>query len=71
MNMDLLTLRTRLNDLSFDDFVSALYIFSDEDGFLSSEQMLILGINVPVSLYIPDFLDLFLYSRLNYEKHHN
>ncbi len=63
MSMDLLTLRTRLKDLSIDEFVSVLYTFSDENGFLSPDQMLILGVNAPVHLYIPDFLDLFLYSR--------
>ena len=64
MSMDLLTLNKRLKTVSFDDFVSILYTFSDEDGFLSPDQMLIFGVTFSVPLHIPDFLDLFLYSRL-------
>jgi hypothetical protein len=64
MFMDLLILEKKLKELSFEDFESELYQISDEHGFLSPDQMLILGVNVPVFLFIPDFLDLFIYSRL-------
>lgn len=69
--MDLLTVSKRLNDLSFDDFISILYTFSDDYGFLSSNQMLSLDVITPVSLHVTDFLDLFLYSRLANGKHND
>lgn len=64
MIMDLLILKKKLKELSFDDFESSLYQISDEQGFLSPDQMLILGVKVPAHLFVSDFLDLFIYSRL-------
>lgn len=64
MFMDLLILERKLKELSFEDFESELYQISDEYGFLSPDQMLILGVDVPVFLFVPDFLDLFIYTRL-------
>jgi predicted metalloprotease with PDZ domain len=62
--MDLLILKKKLKELSFDDFESSLYQISDEQGFLSPDQMLIMGVKVHVHLFVSDFLDLFIYSRL-------
>lgn len=64
MTTDLLTLRNKLKELSFEDFESYLYQISDSYGFLLPTQMLILGVNVPVPLTVSDFLDFFLYTRL-------
>jgi hypothetical protein len=64
MSLDLLTLKRKLKELSFDDFESALYVFSDEFGFLSSDQMLILDVECLSPLHVEDFLDIFLYTRI-------
>jgi hypothetical protein len=62
--MDLLILKKKLKELSFDNFESELYQISDDYGFLSPDQMLILGVDVPVFLFVSDFLDLFIYTKL-------
>lgn len=64
MSLDLLTLKRKLKELSFDDFESTLYVFSDEFGFLSSDQMLILDVECLSPLHVEDFLDIFLYTRI-------